>query len=297
MKNDITDIINKIYSNNNDSFIKIINSLQQIIDDTQEVFIKQKENNNEINNEIDLDEEKRNKDFDSNYLDINKDKKTETEIKLGEKRKKQLISDENLYDKDDAINEDIKNKEIKNKSEVSNCKRCIIEMIKRIKTIIVKMNSIINEKNNNKEIIINLISTLENQQKEKAKEIIYDDGKYIGQIVNGIKEGKGIFYYNDGDKYEGEWKNDTKEGKGVYYFKKGDKYEGDWKNDNMEGKGVYYYISGNRYEGDWKNDKHEGNGIFYYYNGDREMGDYFNGSPIGKHITLTRVGEIQINNY
>ena len=297
MKNDITDIINKIYSNNNDSFIKIINSLQQIIDDTQEVFIKQKENNNEINNEIDLDEEKRNKDFDSNYLDINTDKKTETEIKLGEKRKKQLISDENLYDKDDAINEDIKNKEIKNKSEVSNCKRCIIEMIKRIKTIIVKMNSIINEKNNNKEIIINLISTLENQQKEKAKEIIYDDGKYIGQIVNGIKEGKGIFYYNDGDKYEGEWKNDTKEGKGVYYFKKGDKYEGDWKNDNMEGKGVYYYISGNRYEGDWKNDKHEGNGIFYYYNGDREMGDYFNGSPIGKHITLTRVGEIQINNY
>ena len=293
MKNDITDIINKIYSNNNDSFIEIINSLQQIIDDTQEVFIKQKENNNEI----DLDEEKRNKDFDSNYLDINTDKKTETEIKLGEKRKKQLISDENLYDKDDAINEDIKNKEIKNKSEVSNYKRCIIEMIKRIKTIIVKMNSIINEKNNNKEIIINLISTLENQQKEKAKEIIYGDGKYIGQIVNGIKEGKGIFYYNDGDKYEGEWKNDTKEGKGVYYFKKGDKYEGDWKNDNMEGKGVYYYSSGNRYEGDWKNDKHEGNGIFYYYNGDREMGDYFNGSPIGKHITLTRVGEIQINNY
>ena len=35
----------------------------------------------------------------------------------------------------------------------------------------------------------------------------------------------------------------------------------------------------------------------YYHNGDREMGDYYNGNPIGKHLKLTRNGEVEINNY
>ena len=41
----------------------------------------------------------------------------------------------------------------------------------------------------------------------------------------------------------------------------------------------------------------EGKGIYYYNNGDREMGDYYNGNPIGKHVMLTRNGEVKINNY
>ena len=35
----------------------------------------------------------------------------------------------------------------------------------------------------------------------------------------------------------------------------------------------------------------------YYHNGDREMGDYYNDYPIGKHVKLTRNGEVEINNY
>jgi len=35
----------------------------------------------------------------------------------------------------------------------------------------------------------------------------------------------------------------------------------------------------------------------YYKSGDRKMGDYHSGNPIGKHVTLTRNGEIKINNY
>ena len=35
----------------------------------------------------------------------------------------------------------------------------------------------------------------------------------------------------------------------------------------------------------------------YYNNGDRMMGDYYNDKPIGKHVTLTRDGEVKINNY
>ena len=41
----------------------------------------------------------------------------------------------------------------------------------------------------------------------------------------------------------------------------------------------------------------EGKGIFYYNNGDREMGDYYNNKKMGKHVMLTKIGEVKINDY
>ena len=67
------------------------------------------------------------------------------------------------------------------------------------------------------------------------QELKFDDGKYIGQVVNGLVEGKWAWYgFKEpfiGDRYEGEWRNDKKEGKGIYYYKDGNIYEGDYRND------------------------------------------------------------------
>ena len=41
----------------------------------------------------------------------------------------------------------------------------------------------------------------------------------------------------------------------------------------------------------------EGKGILYFNNGDRMMGDYYNGKPIGKHVLLTKNGEVKTNYY
>ena len=150
--------------------------------------------------------------------------------------------------------------------------------------IISKLGNIINKINENKknlELIRNDISSL-NQKFDKLninnniinKEIKNNNGRYVGQVVNGLREGKGIFYYNNGDRYEGDWRNGLREGKGIYYYNNGDKYEGDWRNNKKEGKG-----------------------IFYYNNGDREMGDYSNDKPIGRHALLTRNGEVKTVNY
>ena len=35
----------------------------------------------------------------------------------------------------------------------------------------------------------------------------------------------------------------------------------------------------------------------YYNNGDRRMGDYSKDNPIGKHIILTKNGEVKTENY
>ena len=87
---------------------------------------------------------------------------------------------------------------------------------------------------------------------------------YIGEIENGLKNGKGILYYNKNDefkrkKYEGEFKNDMKEGIGIMYYNNGDRYEGGWKEDKREGKRIMRYDEGKKEEGNWKNNEYLGN--------------------------------------
>ena len=84
-------------------------------------------------------------------------------------------------------------------------------VIKRIGDIINKMNFIINDNKKNTQLIINHISLLQNQINKKFDElkvnnnqirntqIKYKNGKYIGQVLNGKAEGKGIYYYNNGE--------------------------------------------------------------------------------------------------
>ena len=81
------------------------------------------------------------------------------------------------------------------------------------------------------------------------KEIKYNDGKYIGNVINGLKEGRGIMYYNNGDRYEGYFKNNNREGKGTYYYNNGNYFLCSWISNRSFGKGVYYFKYGSRYEG------------------------------------------------
>ena len=44
---------------------------------------------------------------------------------------------------------------------------------------------------------------------------------------------------------------------------------------------------------DWEMKKKEGKGIYCFKNGDKRMGDFFNGEHVGKHVTLTKDGEVK----
>ena len=161
-------------------------------------------------------------------------------------------------------------------------------IIKRLGDIINKISDIINENKKNAELIRNDISKLNKEinknfdelknNNKKQQKLECENGQYIGEVVDGVREGRGTYYLT----------------KGPY---KGDKYEGEWKNDKRDGKGILIFPNGDRYEGDFKEDKQEGKGIYYYKNGDREMGDYFDGRKIGKHVLLTNKGEVKINKF
>jgi len=107
---------------------------------------------------------------------------------------------------------------------------------------------------------------------------------YQGEMVNGVREGKGTYSFANGDKYEGDWKNNKMEGKGVYTFKDGDKYDGDWVGGKKEGQGTYYFSNGAKYEGNWVQSKMEGKGIFYYKNGDKYDGEWKDNKREGNGI-------------
>ena len=50
---------------------------------------------------------------------------------------------------------------------------------------------------------------------------------------------KEYFHYPDGSKYDGEWNENVREGHGIYTYQNNDTYDGEWKNNQRHGKGIY----------------------------------------------------------
>ena len=195
------------------------------------------------------------------------------------------------------------------------------KIFKKIENIIANMNKFIKDYKKRINSLNNTFKdSIDKKGNLKKQELIYENGKYFGETLNGIEEGRGVFNYKNGDIYDGDWKKGKKEGKGTYIFKSGGVYEGEMKDDNIEGKGIFYYSNGDiyegnfsdytrhgkgicyytdgeRYEGDWRGGVKHGQGITYLPNGDREMGNYFSDSKKGKHVTLTLSGEVFSEDY
>ena len=85
----------------------------------------------------------------------------------------------------------------------------------QLKNINIVLNSIHEDIKINNEKLKNILNDYNINEQFKTLNInkniqikTYDNGRYEGQLINGKKEGKGIFYYNSGSRYEGDWKND-----------------------------------------------------------------------------------------
>ena len=159
------------------------------------------------------------------------------------------------------------------------------------KIIIKDINNIINEENylNKFNYIIDMYNKFNDKRINNESEIDENGDKYVGEFKKGLRNGKGVLYYNEKDvykriKYVGEFRNGMREGKGILYWKDGSRYEGDFKKDEKDGKGFLYYISGNKYEGEFKNGIRNGKGIFYFINGDKYEGEYKNDQKNGNGI-------------
>jgi len=142
----------------------------------------------------------------------------------------------------------------------------------------------------------NLIKKSFNVSEKKIYKLIYPNGEiYYGEILNGLKNGKGTEYYKNGKiKYAGDWVNGKFEGYGDYYYEEGEFYKGQWKNNLRHGKGIHYYKNGYiKYNGNFVNGKPEGYGTYIYENGDYYVGQIINGSKNGRGIEYYKNGKIK----
>ena len=143
--------------------------------------------------------------------------------------------------------------------------------------------------NNNK---VNIIGISNNNYQNNP------DERYVGQLINGLRHGKGTVYYkNNGKiKYEGDFKYDKYEGYGELYDEEGTiKYKGFFKNNKYEGNGKLYeqYFD---YIGLFVNGLKHGKGIKYYKNGEIYYEGYFiNDNYGGKEKNIMIIITIQLN--
>ena len=78
--------------------------------------------------------------------------------------------------------------------------------------------------------------------------------------MKGLRHGKGIIYYKNGDiLYEGDFLNNKYEGKGRHNLENGNYYIGEFWGGLRNGKGILYNKNGSIiYEGDFENDEYQG---------------------------------------
>jgi hypothetical protein len=121
----------------------------------------------------------------------------------------------------------------------------------------------------------------------------YTNGdKYEGEVLNGVREGHGIYYYHNGDKYEGWWQNNKKHGMGTLYYKDGNLYIGQWRNSEKEGIGTLYFRNGEKYYGEFKSGKKNGKGYLVAADGNKFIGHFKDNKKDGKGVIYYKKNKI-----
>ena len=116
----------------------------------------------------------------------------------------------------------------------------------------------------------------QNRLKNKTKSIrygtiFYNGGTYVGQSVNGIRQGEGKMVWENEITYQGKWKDDKIHGEGTYTdpHRDGGVFTGNFVNNAREGEGKMIWNDGDVYEGQWKEDVPHGKGKYTYAGGVR----------------------------
>jgi hypothetical protein len=115
--------------------------------------------------------------------------------------------------------------------------------------------------------------------------------RYEGEWSEGIKQGRGVYTWDNGDRYEGTFSGDLPDGTGAYRFGNGDAYEGEVRRGVISGRGIYVARNGDRFEGPFTNGKLEGVGVYRFSSGDRYEGEMHEGRIQGTGRYYTRDGD------
>lgn len=128
------------------------------------------------------------------------------------------------------------------------------------------------------------MSIFTRKKPKSSKEINYDNGdKYIGETIEQVREGKGVYYYADGNKYEGMYKKNKKDGIGVFTYKNGVIYDGNFKRGNFHGFGHFYYEDDLVFHGNFSQG-------YFDDSGELSLQNDFKYTFVFKHRKVSKIG-------
>lgn len=90
--------------------------------------------------------------------------------------------------------------------------------------------------------------------------VVYPEGFYEGELIQGIPNGKGKYTYHDGSYHQGQWLNGKRDGMGRFVILDGQTYVGEWLDNEMHGQGTLKFPNGEYYQGKWVFGKRHGFG-------------------------------------
>ena len=127
----------------------------------------------------------------------------------------------------------------------------------------------------------------------KGKFISVDKDEYIGEFVDGEKDGEGtITFGDDGTVYSGKFVKNNFNGYGKMKWNNGLEYHGNFSDNYLEWNGVLFNKNGEKYEGKFEKNIFHGKGKYTYLNGDEYEGDFEYGIRKGKGIYRKKNGFI-----
>ena len=138
-------------------------------------------------------------------------------------------------------------------------------------------------------------------QKSDFSEITYENGKYIGYMLDAQKNHWGMFGWTSGAfkdcRYYGEFVAGQLKGNGVMVYKNGRTYEGGFNQNAPDGYGEELFENGDSYKGKYKKGFKVGDGIYSYFNGDLYKGEFADNKPSGKGILTLKNGSVFEGNF
>ncbi len=115
--------------------------------------------------------------------------------------------------------------------------------------------------------------------------------KYEGEFSDGLKQGRGVYAWDNGDRYDGKFTNDRPDGNGKYHFANGDSYEGEVRAGVIIGRGTYASKNGDVFEGSFAGGKPHGVGVYRFASGDRYEGEMDQGRLQGRGRYFAKSGD------
>ncbi len=121
--------------------------------------------------------------------------------------------------------------------------------------------------------------------------IDYPNGSwYAGQFKDGMMQGHGELQHTDGTHYIGEFVAGDFDGQGKLTYSEGSSYEGGFKAGDKDGVGTLKIKGGDSYQGEFKNDLYHGIGKLQRADGSSFEGSFSKGEPQGFGTTTDENG-------